>query len=318
MFHNSRGRLPAGRVFMRPTEPGSMRGDFMRTMVDGRAPIPILTGVAGISESREAWLCDVWGVLHEGVAVFAEAAEACRTFRGRGGQVILISNSPRPSGAVLEHLAQTGVPGDCFDALVTSGDVTRAFVEAHAGAPVFHLGPERDHVLFDGLGVEFAPAAKASAVVCTGFFDEDHETPEDYDAMLAAFAARGVPMICANPDLYVERGAKLLPCAGLLAQRYTALGQTVLQAGKPYAPIYELAMRKLSKPLPRASLLAIGDGIDTDIKGALEQGIDAIYIVSRVHFKDAAEYGAMSEEALERLFAGRSFRPRGAMLRLTW
>lgn len=295
-----------------------MRGGFLRAMNDGRTAIPIFESVAGLSTDRKAWLCDVWGVLHEGVAAFPQAIEACRAFRGQGGEIVLISNSPRPSDPLLEHLEQAGVPRDCFDALVTSGDVTRGFVETYAGAPVFHLGPERDKVFFDGLAVEFAPAGRASAVVCTGFFDEDHETPEDYDAMLAAFAARGVPMICANPDLYVERGPKLLPCAGLLAQRYAALGQTVLQAGKPYAPIYDLALKKLSKPLHRRDLLAIGDGIDTDIKGACEQGIDAIYIASRVHIEDAVERGAIGQEALERLFAGRPFRPYGAMLRLAW
>jgi HAD superfamily hydrolase (TIGR01459 family) len=232
--------------------------------------------------------------------------------------VILISNSPRPSGGLLERFAEVGVPFDCFDARVTSGDATRGLLESYAGAPVFHIGPERDKGLFDGLGVEFAPAAQASVLVCTGFFDEDRETPENYDSMLAAFAARRVPMICANPDLYVERGSKLLPCAGLLAERYAALGQTVLQAGKPYGPIYDLALQKLSKPLHRRDLLAIGDGVDTDIKGASGQGIDAIYIASRVHAKDAAEAGALGQEALERLFAGRPFRPRGAMLRLAW
>jgi HAD superfamily hydrolase (TIGR01459 family) len=284
----------------------------------GRAAIPVFEGVAGLSTDRKAWLCDVWGVLHEGVTAFPQAIEACRMFRRQGGEIVLISNSPRPSGPVLEHLAQIGVPRDCFDAIVTSGDVTRGFVETYLGAPVFHLGPERDKVFFDGLAVELVPAAHASVAVCTGFFDEDREAPEDYDAMLAAFGARGVPMICANPDLYVERGTKLLPCAGLLAQRYAALGQTVLQAGKPYAPIYDLALKKLSKPLRRQDLLAIGDGVDTDIKGAYEQGIDAIYVASRVHIEDAAEHSAISEEALERLFAGRPFRPCGAMLRLAW
>jgi HAD superfamily hydrolase (TIGR01459 family) len=287
-------------------------------MKDGRAAVPIFEGVAAITADRKAWLCDVWGVLHEGTAAYPLAIDACRAFRRQGGEVVLISNSPRPSGGVLERFAEVGVPFDCFDALVTSGDATRGLLKRYAGAPVFHIGPERDNDLFEGLDVRFAPAAQASVVVCTGFFNEDRETAEDYDAMLAAFAARGVPMICANPDLYVERGSKLLPCAGLLAERYTALGQTVLQAGKPYAPIYDLALKKLSKPLGRRELLAIGDGIDTDIKGASEQGIEAIYIASRVHAKAEVEPGAFSQEALERLFAGRTFRPCGAMLRLAW
>ncbi len=281
------------------------------------AEIPILGGVAGLSQNRKAWLCDVWGVLHDGLTAFPSAIEACRTFKEQGGEVILVSNSPRTSAAVLEHLHSVGVPNACFSSLVTSGDVTRNFVEAYSSEPLFHLGPERDRCLFDGLNVEFAPPAKAAAIVCTGFFDEDNEAPEDYDGMLSQFAARGVPMICANPDLVVERGSKLVPCSGLLAERYLALGQTVIQAGKPYRPIYEAAMRKLSKPLPPGELLAIGDGVDTDIEGACSQGIDSIYIASRVNMGDAAAAG-LSQQMLGRLFAGRPFRPSAAMPHLRW
>ncbi len=281
----------------------------------GRAAIPILTSVAGVSENRKAWLCDVWGVLHNGVTVFAPAIEACRAFKQRGGEAVLISNSPKPSEAVLDHLDSLGVPRDCFNALVTSGDVTRGFVETYSGEPLFHLGPERDRCLFDGLDVEFALAPKAVVIVCTGFFDEENEVAEDYDGMLAEFAARRVPMICANPDLVVERGSKLLPCAGLLAERYAALGQTVVQAGKPYRPIYEAALRKLTKLLPKSEILAIGDGIDTDIKGASGQEIDSIYIASRVHIADGS---AANGQLFERLFASRPFHPIAAMPHLRW
>jgi len=281
------------------------------------APIPILTGLAEIAASRKAWFCDVWGVLHDGLTAFPSAVEACRAFKRRGGEIVLVSNSPRPHPPVLDHLRAAGVPDDCYDALVTSGDVTRGFIEAYSGEPLFHLGPERDTCLFDGLNVEFTTAANAAVVVCTGFFDEDNETPEDYAPMLASLAARGVPMICANPDLVVERGSKLLPCSGLLAQRYAALGQTVIQAGKPYAPIYKAAMRKLSRPLPQSALLAIGDGIHTDIEGACAQDIDAIYIASRVNLGDAAE-GGLTQPMLDGLFAGKPFRPAAAMLQLRW
>ncbi len=284
----------------------------------GRAAIPILTSVAEMSHNRKAWFCDVWGVLHDGLTVFAPAIEACRAFKARGGEIILVTNSPKPSAAVLDRLDAMGVPRDCFSALVSSGDATRAFVEAFSGGPVFHLGPEQDKSLFDGLNVAFAPPAKAAAIVCTGFFDEDREIVEDYDEMLAEFGERGVPMICANPDLVVERGSRLLPCAGLLAQRYEALGQSVLQAGKPHRPIYEAAMRKLSKPLPKSEILAIGDGIDTDIKGACAQGIDSIYIASRVHMGDALDAGASSARLVGNLFAGRTFRPSAAMSQLGW
>jgi HAD superfamily hydrolase (TIGR01459 family) len=287
-------------------------------MNGGSVEIPILNGVAEISQNRKAWLCDVWGVLHDGLTAFPSAIEACRMFTRRGGEVILISNSPRTSAAVLDHLHSVGVPGGCFNALVTSGDVTRSFVEAFSAEPLFHIGPERDSCLFEGLNVQFAPPAKAAAIVCTGFFDEDNEVPEDYDGLLSQFAARGVPMICANPDLVVERGSKLLPCAGLLAERYLALGQTVIQAGKPYRPIYEAAMRKFSTPLLPAELLAIGDGVGTDIKGASSQGIDSIYIASRVSMGDAAEDAKLSQQMLGRLFAERPFGPTAAMPQLRW
>lgn len=287
-------------------------------MNSGGVEIPILDGVAEISQNRKAWLCDVWGVLHDGLTAFPSAIEACRRFRGCGGEVILISNSPRTSAAVLDHLHSVGVPDSCFSALVTSGDVTRNYVAAYSSEPLFHIGPDRDRCLFEGLNVQFAPAAKAAAIVCTGFFDEDNEVPEDYDGMLASFAARGAPMICANPDLVVERGSKLMPCSGLLAERYGALGQTVIQAGKPYRPIYEAAMRKLSRPLPSSELLAIGDGVDTDIRGASGQGINSIYIASRVNMGDAVEAAKLSGQLLGRLFAERPFRPAAALPQLRW
>jgi HAD superfamily hydrolase (TIGR01459 family) len=283
-----------------------------------RSPIPVLTSISSISSDRKAWLCDVWGVLHDGVNTFAPAIEACQAFRRQGGQVLLISNSPRPSADVLAHLRSLGIVEACFDALITSGDVTRALVEVYAGQAIFHLGPERDKGLFEGLNINFAPASKATALVCTGFFDEDREMPEGYDKMLAAFAARSVPMICANPDLYVERGSKLLPCAGLLANRYEALGQTVMQAGKPYPPIYRMAFKALSGPLRKGEMLAIGDGVDTDIKGAGLQGIDAVYVASRVHMGNAGSSESLSSAALDQLFAGRSQRPAAALAKLRW
>ena len=283
-----------------------------------RVSIPILTSVSGVSASRKAWFCDVWGVLHDGVTVFQPAVRACLKFRERGGQVILISNSPRPTQGVLGLLDSLGVPRECFDALVTSGDVTRALVAADLDKPMFHLGPERDRSFFDGLAVKFVPVEQAEIVVCTGFFHEERETPEDYDGMLATLAERHATMICANPDLVVERGHQLLPCAGALAARYGALGQTVIQAGKPYRPIYDLAMQKLATPLPRADILAIGDGIDTDIKGASAFGIDAIYIVSRVHIQKDADRLSMETKGLEDVFSERPFRPIGALARLAW
>ncbi|MGA7324508.1 MAG: TIGR01459 family HAD-type hydrolase [Rhodomicrobium sp.] len=281
------------------------------------APIPILVGVRGVNSGRKAWLCDVWGVLHDGVTAFPSAIDACRRFKNGGGKVVLISNSPKPSFAVAEHLRSLKVPDDCFDALVTSGDAARMLLAARCEPSVFHIGPERDAGFFDGLDVKLGPAGEATLIVCTGFFDEEHETAEDYNEMFSAFAARGVPMLCANPDLVVERGTRLLPCAGALAERYAALGQAVIQAGKPFQPIYELALGQLAADVSLAEVLAIGDGIDTDIKGACLQGIDAIYVASHVHLGNTATR-SLTGDTLATLFQNRPFRPIAAMSRLGW
>ncbi len=280
-------------------------------------PIPILNGLAEIAAGRKAWFCDVWGVLHDGLKPFQSAIDACRAFMRQGGEVVLVSNSPRTSPPVAAHLANVGVPRDSYTTLVTSGDVTRGFVETYATEPMFHLGPDRDKCLFEGLKLQFVSARSAKVAVCTGFFDEDQETVEDYEPMLTSLAARKVPMICANPDLIVERGPRIIPCAGLLAKRYVELGQTVIQAGKPYAPIYEAAQRKLSRPMPKSAILAIGDGTGTDIQGAAAQGIDAIYVASRVNMRDIDERG-LTRESLDALFASKPFRPVAAMAQLRW
>jgi HAD superfamily hydrolase (TIGR01459 family) len=300
------------------SSPPSVCGVLFRMTNYGRAPIPIVSSVACLSKSRKAWLCDVWGVLHDGMTAFKPALRACQEFRKRGGQVILISNSPSPSPYVIEHLDRLDVPRECFDALVTSGDVTRALVEAHLGQPVFHLGPERDKGLFKGLPLKFVPAAEAAVTVCTGLFNDEYETPQDYDGLLSVLAARNVVMICANPDLVVERGDKLLPCAGALAARYNALGQNVIQAGKPYRPIYDLALQRLEGQVAPAGILAIGDGLDTDIKGAGALGIDAVYIASSVHIRNDDERKHLDSRLLDRILGDRGLRPVAAMTHLNW
>jgi len=286
-------------------------------MKSGFAPIPIVESISVPGAGRSFWICDVWGVLHDGATAFEPAISACRTFRKTGGAIVLVSNSPRPAADVLKHLQLLGVTEDCFDAIVTSGDVTRTAVQAYAGASVFHIGPERDKSLFKGLDIRFALPSEASVCVCTGFFDEDREVPEDYDGLFAELASRSVTMICANPDLYVERGDRLLPCAGLLAARYESFGQKTVQAGKPYAPIYEAAFAKFKSPPGKHAMLAIGDGADTDIKGAAAQGIDAVYIASRVFMNGGASH-ALEPSELKALFADRPFRPIAAMTQLQW
>ena len=283
----------------------------------GDSHIPILDSISGLAPGRDVWLTDVWGVIHNGVEPFASACEACTRFRLSGGTVLLLSNAPRPAASVATQLDRIGVPRFAWDAILTSGDAARTLVGAFAGRPVFHLGPERDLSLYDNLGVTLSEASGAKAVSCTGLFDDEIETPADYAELLSDFAARKLPMICANPDLTVERGAKIVYCAGALAAEYEAQGGTVSYAGKPHLPIYDLALafiEKLkSKPIPRERILAVGDGIRTDIKGAAAAGIDSVFIASGVHVASGLNAATLAE-----LFPNPAVRPIAAMSTLHW
>src|SRR6266540_360428 len=249
--------------------------------------IPVIGSIKEIGSRYRAWLVDIWGVMHNGHRAFPRAVDAARSFRERGGIVVLLSNSPRPTPGVQEQLRRLGVPDDAYDATVTSGDLTRYELGKHKGTTVFHLGPERDLPIFDGIPVKLGPPEDAELVVCSGLFDDETETPEDYVELLRKLAARKLPMICANPDHLVERGDKLVYCAGALAAIYEKLRGSVLYAGKPYAPIYELALETISAlakgSVARDGVLAIGDGVNTDIAGAAGLGIDAVFVASGLH-----------------------------------
>ena len=201
--------------------------------------------------------------MHNGVAAFPEACDALSRFRAGGGTVILITNAPRPGAAVQRMLDRLNIPHDCYDAIMSSGDVTRGIVESRPGERVFHLGPQRDVSIFTGLDIAFAQADAADYAVCTGLFDDTRETPENYREVLAAMLARSLFMVCANPDIVVERGDELVYCAGALADAYAAIGGEVLYCGKPHQPIYTAALGKAGilrggdPPLKR--VLAIGE-----------------------------------------------------------
>jgi HAD superfamily hydrolase (TIGR01459 family) len=219
-----------------------------------------------------------------------------------------------------------GVPDDAYDATVTSGDLTRYELGKHKGATVFHLGPERDLPIFDGIPVKLGSAEDAELVVCSGLFDDETETPEHYIELLQKLATRRLPMICANPDHLVERGDKLVYCAGALAAIYDTMGGSVVYAGKPYAPIYELAIETISalaeRSVARDEVLAIGDGVNTDIAGAASVGIDAVFVASGLHVptNSGGEAGEemLDELHLAELFASAKRRPLGAMRALAW
>jgi HAD superfamily hydrolase (TIGR01459 family) len=282
------------------------------------APIPLLSSIAPLAaDATAAWLVDIWGVMHNGVSPFAPACDACERFRQRGGLVVLLSNSPRPRDSVAEQLDRIGVPRSSWDVIVSSGDVARALIADYAGRAIVHLGPERDLGIFAGIDVERVAPDRAEAVVCTGLFDDERETPDDYAETLAACAARSLPMICANPDIAVERGGRLVYCAGALARAYEELGGKVAYAGKPYLPIYELAFSTLEMLHPgtsdRARLLAIGDGVHTDIAGAAAVNVPSVFVASGVHVQ-----GGLDAAALDALFPAGKPRPIAAMTALQW
>ncbi len=289
-------------------------------MVNSAAP-PAIRGLSALAGSYRAILCDVWGVVHNGVARFDDACAALARYREGGGVVLLITNAPRPRPSVLAQLAALKVGPDVFDDVVTSGDVTRRLLLEHSDETILHLGPERDWSLYDGLGLTFGSAEEATVISCTGLYDEDHEVVADYDGRLLAWAARDLLMICANPDLVVARGNQMLLCAGALAQRYQAFGGRVLVAGKPYAPIYDAALADLAVRLggrvEASSVLAIGDGIDTDIRGAYDRGLDALFVTGGIHGAEL-DKTITPDEAVARFLAARGLGAVAHLPSLVW
>jgi len=282
----------------------------------------IIEQFAPLAGAYDVLFCDVWGVVHNGVAAFAPACEALSRFRAGGGTVILITNAPRPGAAVRKILDKLGVPQQAYDAIMSSGDVTRGIVEQRLSQRVFHLGPARDLPIFAGLPVIFAPMEDADYVVCSGLFDDTKETPDTYRDLLAAMRARSLFMVCANPDIVVERGRELVYCAGALADAYAGLGGEVLYCGKPHAPIYQAALEEAATlrgnvpPLRR--VLAIGDSVRTDLKGAAAFGIDCLFVISGIHAEELGGPRAPDLSALGAIFAAAGVAPKAVTRRLAW
>lgn len=278
-----------------------------------------ISALTELHQTHKAILCDVWGVIHNGIVADQQSCAALAKAREAGLPVVLITNSPRPNKGVIEQLDGLGVSRDTYDGIVTSGDVTQKLIAENA-PKVFHLGPERDKPLFDGLGVQLVKASEAATIVCTGLFDDETETPEDYAEMLGNFQTRDIPFICANPDLVVHRGNRLIPCAGALARDYALLGGRTLIAGKPHRPIYLAAIERLKvltgNDYTAQECLAIGDGMPTDIKGADGFGCPVLYISGGIH---AAEYGPVDTpdwEALSKFVEAQGYNPVATMPRL--
>ena len=282
---------------------------------------PFLDHCAPLLADYDLLLCDVWGVIHNGVQSFPPACEALKRARENGKTVLLISNSPRPAKALVPQLDGLHVPRDSYDDMVTSGDVTSAVIRERPGQSVFHLGPPRDLPIYQGLNVELKDVATADYVVCSGLFDDTKETPEDYGPMLDRMKARGLFMLCANPDVVVERGSELVYCAGALADLYKSMGGDVLYAGKPYAPIYQRTLARAQSlragEVPLHRVLAIGDSVRTDLTGAAWLGVDFLFLTAGIH---AGEFGGDADpdpKALK-LFFEENRMPKAVMHRLVW
>ncbi len=239
-----------------------------------------------LSADYPVWLCDIWGVVHNGLKGYEAAALALSQHRKQGGIVILVTNAPRTSRDVIWHLNNLKIPPQSYDRVVTSGDVTQTLLKDHAKGKAYYLGPARDLSLFEGQMVKAVPLGEAHAVLCTGLVNDTVETPDDYGDLLSHMKQLNLPMICANPDKIVRKGDRLLYCAGSLAEKYSDMGGTVLMAGKPYEPIYDLALQTAGtiagKKIEKSKVLAIGDGPETDIKGAADFGISVVLIADGV------------------------------------
>lgn len=293
-----------------------------RVIVANVANPPLVSGLADLAPLYRELLCDVWGVVHDGANAHREATDALTRFRDGGGRVVFLTNAPRPKAAVVETLDGLGVPRSAYDDVVTSGDTARGVLAARPGVRIYHVGPDRDLPIYFGLKVEFADEDDCELISCTGLFDDENETPDDYAESFERWRARGVPMLCVNPDIVVERGDRLVWCAGALAERYRERNGETIIVGKPYAPIYQAAFDALARlagrPIDKASVLVVGDGIDTDIRGAIGQGIDAAFITGGVH---AAVFGARDRPdlvAVHALLSTAGLGARALMTRLSW
>jgi HAD superfamily hydrolase (TIGR01459 family) len=271
--------------------------------------------VAGV----DVVLSDIWGVVHNGLVAFPEACEALHSFRRQGGAVILITNAPRPADSVQRQLRKLGVADETYDAIVTSGDLTRHFVADHSGRKVFWLGPQRTYAIHDGLDPVLAPLEQADYIVCTGLFDDETESAEDYRAMMLQARERELTLVCANPDIVVERGDRLIYCAGAVAELYRELGGEVIFYGKPHRPIYERAMELAAKRDGHAigldRVLAIGDSVRTDLAGAHGFGIDCLFVTRGIHSEEFEGLDQLDPASVKELFG---HPPRALMRELRW
>jgi HAD superfamily hydrolase (TIGR01459 family) len=290
-----------------------------------------ISGLREIAADYDVILCDVWGVVHNGVVQFEATADALRRFRAKGGRVVLITNAPRPRDRVVAFLDRLQVSHEAYDGVVTSGDVTISLIRERAGRPLAYIGPPEDAALFDAAQagmtekLRFVRFDEAAYAVCIGLEYPETETPTDYEARLRVLQNHGAEFICANPDIVVEMGDKLVYCAGALAEIYETLGGRVIQAGKPHAEIYARAIALAAAlpggPIDSARVLAIGDSAETDIRGGRARGFATLFVTSGIHRAElhgGSGSGPLNRAALHQFLGDLSFAPTVIMPELVW
>lgn len=287
-------------------------------------PPPEIIRHAGPLLARyDVLFCDVWGVVHDGHRAYATACDALVRFRAAGGTVILVSNAPVPEHRVASMLDYRKVPRESWDAIVSSGAIALAHLEEQRFRQVHYIGPrDRDAAFFERATARASDVTEAEAIVCTGLNDDANETAEDYRPLLDLALTRALPFVCANPDLVVDVGGRLYPCAGALAEPYERMGGSVFWAGKPhpiaFATAHAAAERIRGASVMRDRILAIGDALRTDLAAAGNAGVDALFIAAGIHREDAMQGGAVSAEKLAALFTAGKPAALAAMPILAW
>lgn len=279
----------------------------------------IVNALSDISAQYDALFVDLWGCVHNGVRAFDAANKALIEYRAGGGFVVLVTNSPRPRAQVEQQLADFGVARDAWDSIASSGDSARSALFLGAvGQKIYFIGTDAELPFFeplklidDPIQISHVPIEEAEGIVCTGLPTADG-TPDDVRAPLLYAKQKGLKLLCANPDIIVDRGDKREWCAGAVAQAYSEMGGTSLYFGKPHAPIYDLARRRLAaiRPnIPDDRILAIGDGITTDIQGAIGEGVDSLFITGGLAAKETATVTQPDPEKLSQYVLEKQFDP---------
>lgn len=281
-----------------------------------------MTSLSDIAGDYDAILSDVWGVLHNGIEAHPSAVDALLRYRQAGGRVVLITNAPRPSPPIMGMLDRLKVPRDAYDAMVSSGDVTRAMIAPYRGQTLHYVGPPAENDgLFEGFDITLGSPEDAKAVIVTDL-DNDDQTPDDYNDRVTVWLRHRLPMICANPDRVVEHGSQLIYCGGALADLYEARGGRIHMAGKPYRPIYDAALKAAEaaagRPLDRSRILAIGDSVRTDAIGAANAGLDLLFVTGSIHAEELDAFGSPDPNAIRDLVAPSGARLKAFMPRLAW